>query len=68
MWRDLFFLSFSDAADRKAAGLVVVALRPDVDAVEAEVPSVGSGTSTTRPEEAVRTLSDISAITAIDAA
>ena len=57
-----------DAADRKAVGLVVVVLRPDVDAVEVEVPSVGSGISTTRPEVAVRTLIDISAIIAIDVA
>ena len=57
-----------DAADRKAVGLVEVALRPDVDAAEAEEPSVGSGISTTRPEVAVRTLIDISAIIATDVA
>ena len=59
---------FGDAADRIAEGLAAAALRPDVDAVEAEVPSVGSGSRTTRPEEAVRTLIDISAVNASDAA
>ena len=59
---------FFDMVDRKAVGLAAVVLRPDVDAVEVEGPSVGSGTSTTRPEVAVRTLIDISAIIASDVA
>ena len=68
MEENCFFDFLGDVADREAVGLGVAALRPDADAVEVEVPSVGSGRSATRPEVAARTLTGISAITAIDVA